>query len=107
MVSFRPHTLNLIVSLPGSVDSTGKYIPGGERMMEGIECRYEPNGKANSIVLEDGKAFVYSYMVYLSIDCPDISYGDSVELFNQQGTSVGRFTALGFHRGQLNAKLWV
>ena len=107
MVSFRPHTLSLIVSLPGSYDATGKYIAGGESIKEGIECRYEPNGKANSIVLEDGKAFVYSYMVYLCVDCPDISYGDVVELFNQHGQSVGKFTAQGFHRGQLNAKLWV
>ena len=107
MVSFRPHTLDLIVSKPGGYDDLGRYVSGKEVVTQGIDCRFEPNGKANTIVLEDGRTFVYSYMVYLNVDCPDISYGDEVELFNQQGVSVGRFTAQGFHRGQLNSRLWV
>lgn len=107
MVSFRPHTLDIKVSAKGSYDSLGKYIQGSETIISGIECRYEPNGRANSIVLEDGKAFVYSYMVYLDVDCPNIAYGDLIELFNQDGISIGEFTAKGFHRGQLNAKLWL
>lgn len=107
MVSFRPHTLNLIRSNGGSYDEFGRFIPGSDFVVEGVECRYEPNGKANTIVLEDGKTHVYSFMVYLSVDCPDISYGDVIELFKQDGTLVGRFTAQGFHRGQLNARLWL
>lgn len=107
MVNFRPHKLTLKVSLPGAYDGTGKYIKGDEKTIEGIPCRYEPNGRANTIALEDGSVYMYSYMVYLDSDCPEISYGDEVELFDQSGVSRGKFTSHGFHRGQLNAKLWL
>lgn len=107
MVDFRPHTLDLSVALPGSYDSTGSYIDGGRRETRGIACRFEPNGMAKSIALEDGSLYTYSYMVYLDTDCPEISFGDEVELFDQYGASRGRFTAHGFHRGQLNSKLWL
>ena len=107
MVQFRPHTLNIIRSSGGSYDALGRYVLGSDSVIEGVECRYEPNGKANTIVLEDGKTYVYSFLVYLNVDCPDISYGDVIKLFKQDGSLVGKFTAQGFHRGQLNAKLWL
>lgn len=107
MVDFRPHTLTLIVASPGYKDELGKFISGGEKLIEGIPCRYEPNGRANTIALDDGTVYMYSYMVYLDVDCPEISYGDEVELFDQVGVSKGRFTSHGFHRGQLNSKLWL
>lgn len=107
MIDFRPHTLNLVVSMPGSYDASGAYIPGDQREFVGIPCRYEPNGRAKSIALEDGSLYMYSYMVYLDADCREISFGDEVELFDQFGNSRGKFTAHGFHRGQLNAKLWL
>lgn len=107
MVDFRPHTLTLIVTLPGSYDSTGGFTPGEKKVTDGVPCRYEPNGRAKSIALEDGSLYTYSYMVYLDTDCPEISFGDEIELFDQYGSSKGKFTAHGFHRGQLNSKLWV
>lgn len=107
MIDFRPHNLTLKVSLPGSYTESGKYIAGEERIIAGIPCRYEPNGRANTIALEDGSVYTYSYMVYLDVDCPEISYGDEVELFDQSGSSKGKFTSHGFHRGQLNARLWL
>lgn len=107
MVDFRPHTLDLIVSLPGCYDATGQYIEGRKNVVKGIVCRYEPNGRARSIALEDGSLYTYSYMVYLDTDCPEISFGDEVELFDQSGASRGKFTSHGFHRGQLNSKLWL
>ena len=107
MISFRPHKLNLIKYGNGSYDSTGKFIPGGESVITDIECRFEPNGRANTIALEDGQVYVYSYMVYLNVDCPEISYGDEVELINAYGGFVGKFPVKGFHRGQLNAKIWL
>lgn len=107
MVDFRPHTLTHIVALPGSKDELGKFLSGGEKTTENIPCRYEPNGRANTIALDDGTVYTYSYMVYLDVGCPEISYGDEVELFDQSGVSKGRFTSHGFHRGQLNSKLWL
>lgn len=108
MIDFRPHTLDLKVTGVGRYDSTGKYLgDGAVKVTLGIPCRYEPNGRAKSIALEDGSLYTYSYMVYLDTDCPEISYGDEIELFDQLGQSRGVFTAHGFHRGQLNSKLWL
>lgn len=108
MVDFRPHTIDLVVTDVGRYDSTGKYLgEGAVKTFLGIRCRYEPNGRAKSIALEDGSLYTYSYMVYLDVDCPEISFGDEVELFDQSGVSRGKFTSHGFHRGQLNAKLWL
>lgn len=107
MVDFRPHTLTLTIDLPGVYDANGTYMVGDKKVIEGIGCRYEPNGRAKSIALEDGSLYTYSYMVYLDVDCPEISFGDEVELFDQSGVSRGKFTVHGFHRGQLNSKLWL
>lgn len=107
MVDFRPHTLDLIVTHPGYYDEKGSFVEGGQTVTHGVRCRYEPNGRARSIALEDGSLYMYSYMVYLDTDCPEISFGDEVELFDQSGISRGKFTAHGFHRGQLNSKLWL
>lgn len=107
MISFRPHTLTLTVSGHGYQREDGVYVPGKDVVISGIPCRYEPNGRAATIALEDGTIYTYSYMVYLGVDCPEISFGDTVELFNQKGGTIGQFTCHGFHRGQLNSRLWV
>ena len=51
---------------------------------------------------------IISYMVYLNIN-PSISieYGDIIELVSQDGLSMGRYEVKGFHRGQLDMKVWV
>lgn len=107
LVSFRPHTIRRIEDGDGYYDNDGNFIESSESYGAMVECRYEPNGKASTIVLPDGIVATYSYMVYLCTDCPEFEYGDIVELFDQEGKSKGRFKVFGFHRGQLDAKLWV
>lgn len=108
MVSFRPHKLILKKSFNGSYDSSGDWVEGSLKTVSTVPCRYEPNGRAQTITLPDGKAFVYSYMVYLNVDpYLDIKYGDIVVLISQDEKKIGEFDVKGFHRGQLDMKVWV
>lgn len=64
-------------------------------------------GKANVITIPDGSAKNYSYTIYnLPRACRDFEYGDKirVKLF---GNEVKEFVVLGFHRYQLQCKIWV
>lgn len=108
MVSFRPHRLILKKSKGGSYDSSGDWTEGTIDYTCCIPCRYEPNGSARTITLQDGKEYKYSYMVYLSVN-PSlvIEYGDIIELISQDCKSIGEYEVKGFHRGQLDMKIWV
>jgi hypothetical protein len=109
MVQFRPHTLRYSVVTAGYDDEDGNYVAGGSSLSESISCRYEPNGSANSIALpnSNGEVYTYSYIVYLDVTCRDFSYGDIIHLYNQSGSKIAEMPCKGFHRGQLNAKLWL
>lgn len=108
LVSFRPHCLHLIKKGEGSYDSNGDWTESSEEVVARVPCRYEPNGAALTITLDDGTAYRYSYKVYLNVD-PGlvIKYGDIIELFSQERKSIGRYEVKGFHRGQLDMKVWI
>lgn len=109
LVSFRPHRMHVIGRGEGSYDNNGDWQETTERIGDCcIPCRYEPNGRAQTIQLSDGKAYTYTYTVYLDV-CPQctIQYGDIIELFSQERKSIGRYEVKGFHRGQLDMKIWV
>ena len=107
MVEFRPHTLS-VLRVSGSYDANGDYVPEAEQVAFTAPCRYEPNGSARTIQLQDGTAYAYAYTVYLDVDLThDIRFGDILELRDAQGVSIGRYPVKGFHRGQLNEKIWV
>ena len=106
MILFRPHILQYQVTTGGCEDENGDYHPGTFSFEGDIPCRYEPNGKADQIAFEDGKTYVYSYVVYLNQDCREFKIGDVIRLLNN-GDLVAEKQVQGFHRGQLNARLWV
>ena len=109
MVSFRPHLLRILYKGEGGYSTSGDWVPGREHSSDYIACRYEPNGGANTITLPDGKEYRYSYTIYLNVN-PDlvIRYGDIIELTSQDGVVIGDdFEVRGFHRGQLDMKVWV
>lgn len=91
----------------GSYDGNGDFVPATGEWSKDILCRYEPNGKARAIPVGEDKGYVYEYTVYLDNDCPDMEYGQQVRIFRADGSMLGEFRARGFHRGQLNARLWV
>ena len=106
-VSFRPHTLKLLTLTGGHYDKNHDYVAGTESWSSPIPCRYEPNGRARVVPVGEGKDFRYEYLVYLNTDCPEIAYGQHVRLYDADGVQIGEYEARGFHRGQLDAKLWV
>lgn len=106
MIQFRPHTLQYQVNIGGYEDDRGDYHPGISSFEGSIPCRYEPNGKAETIAFEDGKVYIYQYVVYLNQDCGEFKIGETIRLLNN-GTVIAEKQVQGFHRGQLNAKLWL
>lgn len=107
-VRFRPHTLSLLDVVNGAYDdATGDYIQGKEEWSERVPCRYEPNGKARTVPVGEGRDYVYEYVVYLNTDCPEIRFGQKLKLYTAEGEELGEFSCRGFHRGQLDAKMWV
>lgn len=108
LVSFRPHKLRIITKGEGYYDKKRDWIEGKREYSDYYPCRYEPNGAARTIALPDGQEYRYSYMIYLNIDGPMLQFGDTIELVSQDGTVIGGdFEVKGFHRGQLDAKVWV
>ena len=103
---FRPHILQYQVTIGEYEDEIGDYHPGDSHFEGDIPCRFEPNGKANTIAFEDGKTYVYQYVVYLNQNCREFEYGDIIRLL-RDGVVVEEKQEQGFHRGQLNARLWV
>lgn len=72
-------------------------------------CDCVPAGKANTITIPDGQVEPYSYTVYnLPTWCKEFKYGDRVriKLFGA-ANDVREFTVKGFHRYQLQCKIWV
>ena len=102
----RPHILQYQVTIGEYEDEIGDYHPGDSHFEGDIPCRFEPNGKANTIAFEDGKTYVYQYVVYLNQNCREFEYGDIIRLL-RDGVVVEEKQVQGFHRGQLNARLWV
>jgi len=103
---FKPCCLSYLVTSPGHEDDNGDYHPGEESWEGDIECGMVPAGKANEIKFEDGSVKVYSYTVTLPTKCHDFSVGDRVRILMLDGKSRD-FEVKGFHRYQLQCKIWV
>lgn len=107
-VSFRPHKLRIVTKGEGSYNSNGDWVESEKSYSDYIPCRYEPNGAAQTITLPDGTAYRYSFTVYLNVNPNQLfRYGDVIELTSQDGIVRGEFSIKGFHRGQLDMKIWV
>lgn len=108
LVSFRPHLLRIVTRTEGSYADNGDWTEGAKTLSDPVPCRYEPNGRASEIRLPDGKVYRYTYTIYLSVNPRlDIKYGDIIALESQDGTDMGEYEVKGFHRGQLDMKIWV
>ncbi len=108
MVSFRPHTLKYATLVKGHENENGDYIADEVKFVEpALSCRFEPNGKASSVAFADGRTYAYQYVVYLDRDCRTFELDEIVQLYDQEGNMVAECKVQGFHRGQLNSKLWL
>lgn len=109
VLNFKPHTLEYEVKEGGHVDkTTGDYIKGSSKWLPYCRCDAVPNGKANTITIPDGSVQTYSYTISnLPKDCREFKYGDKIRISFYNGSETKEFTVLGFHRYQLQCKIWV
>jgi hypothetical protein len=108
MFDFRPHKLQVVTFVAGGFDEHGIPQPDTESVVE-LPCRIVPNGSASQVRFNDGKAYNYSYSIYLNQDCRLFSIGEKVRLFGLDGEIENdkQFEVIGFVRNLLNARLWV
>ena len=91
----------------GSIDGNGDPVQGESEWSSPIPCDAVPAGRANERVFEDGVRRSYSHTIYLKKDCPELYFGQTIELRYANSESVSVHSVLGFHRYQLQAKVWV
>ena len=106
VLNFKPHRLKYLVSTPGYEDENGDYHPCDELWTGDIPCDAVPSGKAEQREFEDGVVRSYSYTVYLPNECRTFTIGDRVKI-SLLGGIEREFEVKGFHRYQLQCKIWV
>lgn len=106
VLDIKPHLLSYFVTEPGYEDDNGDYHEGKSGWSEPLECHAVPAGRANEITFADGQTATYTYTVgRLSPDCREFKVGDDVRL--DVNGIVRKFQVKGFHRYQMQSKLWV
>lgn len=111
VLDLAAHTLDYLTSSEGYEDEeTGDYIKGESTWVEDYaKCDIVPAGKANTITLPDGQVEPYSYTIYnLPRDCRNFVYGEKIRI-KMFGSSedIREFDVKGFHRYQMQCKIWV
>lgn len=101
----KKHRLWYLVREEGYEDENGDYHEGSSEWRGYIPCNAVPAGKAAERTFEDGVVRAYSYTVNLEAGV-DFSIGDRVKIEMLNG-EVREFGVKGFHRYQLQCKLWV
>lgn len=106
VLDLKPHLLSYFVAEPGYEDDNGDWHEGKAGWSEPMECHAVPAGRANEITFADGQTATYTYTVgRLSPDCREFKVGEDVRL--DVNGIVREFQVKGFHRYQLQSKLWV
>lgn len=106
VLKLSSHTLYVSINSNGYEDENGDWHEGKSVSTELCKCDVVPAGKANERVFEDGVKDTYSYIIYLPKDCQRIEKGAKVSVKFADGV-VREFLVKGFHRYQLQCKMWV
>lgn len=108
VLNFAAHTLDYKIVKQGYEDEKGDWHKGDEKWVEDYcRCDIVPAGKANVITIPDGTTQNYSYTIYnLPRTCRKFEYGDTIRI-KLYGQDSMEFKVLGFHRYQLQCKVWV
>lgn len=107
VINFTPHQLDYQVAGEGYDDpETGDYVPASSHWVErAYDVHAVPAGPAGLIPLPDGKMEQYSYVIsQLPTDCIEFKYGQKIRL--RIGETLVELAVKGFHRYQLQAKIW-
>lgn len=107
VLNLAAHWLGYLQETEGHDDDNGDFVPGSKAWVDYYcKCDVVPAGKANTIPIADGQVETYSYTIYnLPTNCREFKYGDTVRI-KMFGT-IKEFKVLGFHRYQLQCKMWV
>ena len=106
VINLTPHTLRYCNITNGYEDGNGDWHEGTEDWSDPVKCHALPSGSANEITFPDGTTSKYSYTIErLPRDCRDFAVGEKVRL-EILGKEM-EFQVKGFHRYQLQSKLWV
>lgn len=106
VIDMIPHMLSYLIITDGYEDDNGDYHPGTKKWSEPIKCHAVPAGRANEITFADGQTSTYTYTVgRLPSDCREFKIGEDVMLYING--LLRKFTVKGFHRYQLQSKLWL
>ena len=126
VLQLKPHRLSYLVEEGGYTDTNGDYHKGTSRWEGNIRCDAVPAGASNEMQFEDGVTRKYSYTIYLPKDCRSFAVGEKVKisfsklitrdvngqlrLANRKVRFINKdyeFDVKGFHRYQMQCKLWV
>lgn len=110
VLEMMPCRLCRLVTGETTVLENGDKVAGETESVFLCNCDAVPNGKADVITLADGTQTSYSYTLYihtrhLPVLLEDLAYGDRVTV--TIGGVDREFRVLGFHRYQLQCKIWV
>lgn len=106
-ISLNPHSIQYQIGGEGYEDEFGNYHDGNSEWVTIENCDIVPNGEARTITITDGTQKEYSYTIYLPKDCRDFKLGEKVRLMFFGKMSEKEYSVLGFHRYQLQAKMWI
>lgn len=89
------------------MDENGDYHPAASSWEFCCSCDVVPAGQASKITIPDGSVETYSYNVYnMPVGTKKFEYGDFVKLVLLGGEETV-LKVKGFHRYQLQSKLWL
>ena len=106
VLQVKPHRLSYLVEDGGYTDSNGDYQRGPSYWEGDIQCDAVPAGASNQMQFDDGVTRTYSYTVYLPKNCKDFKVGEKVRI-KLYDNIVRNFEVKGFHRYQMQCKLWL
>lgn len=106
VINPKPHLLSFLEVSEGYEDENGDFHGGTTKWSKPIKCHAVPAGRANEISFPDGSVDYYSYTVgRLDPHCHQFKIGEKVRLTIDD--TEREFKVKGFHRYQLQSKIWV
>lgn len=106
-ISLKPHAIQYQCGADGYEDEDGDYHESSSEWVTINDCDIVPNGEARTIALQDGTQKEYSYTIYLPNNCKEFELGEKVRLIFFGNLSEKEYEVLGFHRYQLQSKMWI
>lgn len=107
LLNFHTSKLYRQIRKESYTDEDGNYHHGVTQWKYCCDCDAVPAGEANKIAIPDGSVDYYSYIVYnIPVGVKKFEYGDFIKLITLGNEEV-ILKVKGFHRYQLQCKLWV